>query len=116
MPQDWKRWPARCTIRVKKSLWTEHAMADTIVSAEDAQAQLKGLLELVREGHEVLIAEGDKVFARIAPVERPRAEAPPAANARRKRILGLSRGDIEVSDDFDDPLPDSFWFGEDGEK
>ena len=79
-------------------------MADTIVSAEDAQAQLKGLLELVREGHEILIAEGDKVFARIAPVER------------RKRILGLSRGDIEVSDDFDEPFPDSFWLGEDGEK
>ena len=79
-------------------------MADTIVSAEEAEAQFKGLLELVREGNEVLIAEGDKVFARIAPV------------ARRKRVLGLSRGDIEVSDDFDDPLPDSFWFGEDGEK
>lgn len=75
-------------------------MADRIVSAEDAQAQLQDLLELVREGHEVLIAEGDKVFARITPV------------VRRKRIAGLSRGAIEVSDDFDDPLPDSFWFGE----
>ena len=91
-------------------------MADTIVSAEDAQAQLKGLLELVREGNEILIAEGDKVFARIAPVERLRAETAPAAKARRKRIAGLSRGAIEVSDDFDDPLPDSFWFGEDGEE
>ena len=49
-------------------------------------------------------------------VERGRAEdcagAPADGKPRRKRILGLSRGDIEVSDDFDDPLPDSFWFGE----
>ena len=32
------------------------------------------------------------------------------------RIAGLGRGDILwISDDFDDPLPDSFWFGEDEE-
>lgn len=30
-----------------------------------------------------------------------------------KRILGLHRGLMEMSDDFDDPLPDSFWLGED---
>ncbi len=75
-------------------------MSDKIVSPQDAQAHLQDLLEFVRQGHEVLIAEGDDVFARIAPV------------ARRKRILGLSRGLIKMSDDFDDPLPDSFWFGE----
>jgi len=28
------------------------------------------------------------------------------------RKLGLNKGTIWVSDDFDDPLPDSFWFGE----
>ena len=99
-----------------KPLRTEGVMADTIVSAEDAEAQFKGLLELVKDGNEVLIAEGDKVFARIAPVERLRAEAAPVAKARPKRIMGLSRGLIEVSDDFDDPLPDSFWSGENGEK
>ncbi len=74
-------------------------MADKIVSAEDAQAGLEALLDLVKEGHEVLIAEGDRIIARIGPV-RP-----------RKRTPGLCRGLGRVSEDFDDPLPDSFWSG-----
>src|SRR5690349_14859156 len=28
------------------------------------------------------------------------------------RILGLDKGTVWMSDDFDDPLPDEFWFGE----
>jgi len=33
-----------------------------------------------------------------------------------KRILGLSANpDFWISDDFNDPLPDEFWFGEDSE-
>ena len=27
------------------------------------------------------------------------------------RVLGLHAGTISVHDDFDDPLPDEFWFG-----
>jgi len=30
----------------------------------------------------------------------------------QKRVLGLNRGDIWSSDDFNDPLPDEFWTGE----
>jgi Arc/MetJ-type ribon-helix-helix transcriptional regulator len=30
-----------------------------------------------------------------------------------KRQLGLMKGQIWMSDDFDDPLPESFWLGED---
>lgn len=38
------------------------------------------------------------------------SESPPA---RKKRIPGLGRGNlIYMADDFDDPLPDSFWAGE----
>ena len=82
-------------------------MSDRIVSAEDAQTRLKDLLDIVREGHEVLIADDDKVFARIAP-----AGAPADGKPRRKRILGLARGAVRMAPDFDDPLPDSFWEGE----
>ena len=32
----------------------------------------------------------------------------------QQRVLGLGVGDIWMSDDFDDPLPDEFWFGEGG--
>ena len=31
----------------------------------------------------------------------------------KPRILGLHRGAIWTSDDFDDPLPDEFWLGDD---
>ncbi|MBD2771521.1 DUF2281 domain-containing protein [Iningainema tapete] len=34
------------------------------------------------------------------------------ATQAQKRILGLNRGDIWISDDFNDPLPDEFWTGE----
>ena len=30
----------------------------------------------------------------------------------QKRIPGLYTGEIWVSDDFDEPLPDEFWLGE----
>jgi hypothetical protein len=29
-----------------------------------------------------------------------------------KRVLGLHAGNYSISEDFDDPLPDSFWLGE----
>ncbi len=82
-------------------------MADRIVSAEEAQAQLKDLLDLVREGDEVLISEDEKVFARLAPVKEEVKEE------KKQRTPGLDRGVVKyISPDFDDPLPDSFWFGE----
>lgn len=37
-----------------------------------------------------------------------------AQKAPQKRILGLNQGQIWMSDDFNDPLPDEFWMG-DGE-
>ena len=33
--------------------------------------------------------------------------------AKGKRIPGLHAGTMWVSDDFDDPLPDEFWLGDD---
>jgi hypothetical protein len=32
---------------------------------------------------------------------------------KKGRILGMHPGSIWMSDDFDDPLPDEFWFGDD---
>ncbi|MCA0456897.1 MAG: DUF2281 domain-containing protein [Chloroflexi bacterium] len=31
----------------------------------------------------------------------------------KPRVLGLHMGSMWMSDDFDDPLPDEFWLGED---
>lgn len=36
--------------------------------------------------------------------DEPASDKPP-------RILGLHRGLIETGEDFDEPLPDSFWLG-----
>ncbi len=50
-------------------------------------------------GDEVVIERGDGAAVRLVPV-------------LKKRVAGLRPGAIIMSDDFDDPLPDSFWFGE----
>jgi hypothetical protein len=33
-------------------------------------------------------------------------------NKHHQRVPGLGSGDIWISEDFDEPLPDEFWFGE----
>lgn len=83
-------------------------MGDKIVKAEEAQAHIKDLLDLVKEGQEVLISDDDRVFARLAPVKM---------EEKKPRTPGLTPGVVKwISPDFDEPLPDSFWFGEDGDE
>lgn len=36
----------------------------------------------------------------------------PSQDKPRQRILDLHKGMVVIADDFDDELPDSFWFGE----
>ncbi|BAU12687.1 unknown protein [Leptolyngbya sp. NIES-3755] len=36
------------------------------------------------------------------------------AQPSKKRVLGQHKGMGWISDDFNDPLPDEFWFGEEG--
>lgn len=62
---------------------------------------LQDLLAFVKEGSEVLLTEGDTPLARLVP-----------AAAGSMRTPGLHQGAIQMSDDFDEPLPDSFWLGE----
>lgn len=64
---------------------------------------LKKLLELVASGMDVVLTENKSPVARVVPLPH-KAKAP--------RVLGLHAGQVWVSPDFDDPLPDSFWLGE----
>ena len=80
------------------------------ISVEEVQQQFTQWLALASQGAEVVITERDKPVARLVSA----AEAAPAA-VPQKRIAGLNRGAIWVSDDFDEPLPDSFWLGEENE-
>ena len=40
-------------------------------------------------------------------------EGKPRPDAAEARVFGQFRGKARMRDDFDEPLPDSFWLGED---
>ncbi len=77
-------------------------MVAKTVYVEQTKTSLEELLSLVREGTEVILTEGDTPLAKLVPIE----------SQPGKRIAGLHAGAWEVSDDFDAPLPDEFWLGE----
>jgi len=78
-------------------------MATKTVSVKDAQAQFLELLELVSMGNRVVIQKDEEPLAEIVGINVPK---------KGKRVAGLNRGKIRMSDDFDAPLPDEFWLGE----
>ena len=71
------------------------------INANDAQAQFPKLLSLVSEGKVIIISADDKPLAKIVPFSA----------SKKDRIPGLNKGMIQVSSDFDEPLPDDFWSG-----
>lgn len=70
------------------------------VNIHEAKTHLSRLLVDVENGQEVTIARAGRPIARLV-----RAEPPP------KRELGLERGTIWISPDFDAPMPDD-WLDE----
>jgi len=75
----------------------------TTLNIEEAQHKLSHLLELAQAGHEVIIQDAQKGKARLVPIAQP---------PQKPRVFGLHEGEIWMSDDFNAPLPDSFWLGE----
>jgi prevent-host-death family protein len=69
------------------------------VNVHEAKTHFSKLLEEVERGEEVIIARAGKPVAKVVPIE---AEPPP-------RKLGQLKGQIWLSDDFDDPLPWEEW-------
>ncbi len=69
------------------------------VEVQEAKESLDELMDEAAGGGEVVIERGDGAAFRLVPV-------------LKRRIAGLHPGAIGVSDDFDDPLPDSFWSSE----
>ena len=72
------------------------------VTIDEAQNKLQDLLAQALAGHEVIIIDRGQPVARLVPV----------APAKKKRVAGLNRGTIWTSEDFDQPLPDEFWLGQ----
>lgn len=73
------------------------------VTVDEAKKELQDLLAQALAGNEVIITERGKPVARLVPVK---------THSTKKRIAGLNRGTISTSDDFDEPLPDEFWLGQ----
>lgn len=60
----------------------------------EAKTHLSRLAERAANGEEIIIARNGKAVARLV-----------AMPERKKRTLGLAKGEIWISDDFDAPLP-----------
>ncbi|MGA9159859.1 MAG: type II toxin-antitoxin system Phd/YefM family antitoxin [Actinomycetota bacterium] len=73
----------------------EETPIQTTVNVHEAKTHLSRLLERVENGEEIVIARAGKPVARLVPIEA----------AAGKRPLGLYKGQIWMSDDFDEPLP-----------
>ena len=76
-------------------------MPTQTVDIDEAKNQLSDLITTASEGGEVIIVQDGKPLARLVPVAKV-----------KKRIAGLNRGSIWTSKDFDEPLPDEFWMGQ----
>lgn len=68
------------------------------IEVQEAGKHLKELVSLVVKGEHIVLSENDKPIAQLIPIP--------------KRIAGLHAGEIWSSDDFDAPLPEQFWTGE----
>lgn len=78
-------------------------MATKLVDLAEAREKLPELIDLARSGDEVIITSEERQVARLVPLHE---------HKKKKRIAGLNRGQVWMSDDFDAPLPDEFWLGE----
>lgn len=80
-------------------------MAITTVDISKTPTELSDLLSLSQEGVDIIITRGNTPIARLSAIA-------PAPADPTKRVGGLHAGSIWISDDFDAPLPDEFWLGE----
>jgi prevent-host-death family protein len=73
------------------------------VSVDEAQRNLQELLADALAGNEVIITDHGTPVARLVPV---------VVSTPKKRVAGLNRGTISTSEDFDEPLADEYWLGQ----
>jgi antitoxin (DNA-binding transcriptional repressor) of toxin-antitoxin stability system len=75
------------------------SMSTKIVTVQEAEARLLELIALVEQGEEVVITYDDRPKVKLVPLVKP----------PQKRVFGQHRGQVKMSPDFNDPLPDEFW-------
>ncbi len=87
-------------------------MATLSVDVSEAQIRLMELLAKAAEGIEVILTQHEQPLARIEAIASPAATDEPLP----PRIADLHPGFFQPSEDFDDPLPDEFWLGEESKE
>jgi antitoxin (DNA-binding transcriptional repressor) of toxin-antitoxin stability system len=65
---------------------------------------IKELISLLHENPEIVLTDGGITIARLLSFAHHSSNTP--------RIPDLHSNAIIISDDFDEPLPDEFWLGE----
>ncbi|TSA59814.1 MAG: type II toxin-antitoxin system Phd/YefM family antitoxin [Sediminibacterium sp.] len=71
------------------------------VSLQEAQDKLPELVNLVEQGEDIFILGDDKIKIKLVSFTKN----------QKKRTFGQHRNQATMSDDFNHPLPDSFWLG-----
>jgi hypothetical protein len=80
-------------------------MVTKTIDIAKMQAFKDYLLSVLEDDTEIILTEGDTPLAKLTQMAKP-------AVATGQRIPGLHPGHW-MSEDFDEPLPDEFWLGED---
>jgi prevent-host-death family protein len=75
------------------------------IDLQDATISLHDLVRRAVQGDEIIISEAGIPLVRLTAItsDQPRPQ---------RRSAGLSEGAAIIADDFDAPLPDAFWLGE----
>ena len=76
-------------------------MVTKTIDIHTSLMSLEELALLVRKGAEIILTDASTPLARLIPVSKP----------LKARIPELHAGATQTSDDFDKPLPDEFWIG-----
>ena len=75
------------------------------VNIYEAKTRLSQLVEQARRGETVIIAKAGTPLAKLVALDH---------EPKRKIVYGLMKGEIEIADDFDAPLPDDVLAGFEG--
>ncbi|HLM00490.1 MAG TPA: hypothetical protein VK400_05510 [Pyrinomonadaceae bacterium] len=70
----------------------------------DENISIETVIDLTRNGDEVVIEENGEPLAKVTPIEKPKEQ--------KQRVFGLGKG-YWMSEDFDGELSDEFWLGDD---
>lgn len=66
------------------------------VNIQEAKAQFSKLIDAVAQGEEIMIAKAGKPTAMLVPIQEHHSVRRP----------GTMKGEIQIAEDFDAPLPD----------